>query len=69
MTNTITSILGGFKDILDWIVKMIGGWTTGTDPVVQHDGLVQFVLSQPLLFIPIGVVAVYMLIKLFKRLF
>jgi hypothetical protein len=56
IANTISGITTAFTEIFTWILARMGE-------------LVSLVLAQPLLFIPIGVVATYMLIKLFRRLF
>lgn len=52
----ITTVLGVLGTIVSWVFNQIAS-------------VVEIVMSQPLLLIPIGVVMVYTIIAVFRRLF
>lgn len=55
-TEQVTTVLNVLKAIAEGILAMVGS-------------LVDLVMSQPLLLIPIGVILLYTVIRVFKKIF
>lgn len=55
-TATVTSVLGTLKEVFTWLMEQIGT-------------LVNLVMSQPLLLIPIGITLAYVVVRFFKMIF
>lgn len=55
-TATVTSVLTTLKEVFTWLMDQIGT-------------LVNLVMSQPLLLIPIGITLAYVVVRFFKMIF
>lgn len=55
-TQTVTSVLGILKEVFTWLMEQIGT-------------LVNLVMGQPLLLIPIGITLAYVVVRFFKMIF
>lgn len=55
-TATVTSVLGTLKEVFTWLMEQIGT-------------LVNLVMNQPLLLIPIGITLAYVVVRFFKMIF
>lgn len=53
---TVTSVLTTLKEVFTWLMDQIGT-------------LVNLVMSQPLLLIPIGITLAYVVVRFFKMIF
>lgn len=55
-TTSITEVLDTLKSVFTWLMSQVGT-------------LVELVMSQPLLLIPIGITLAYVVVRFFKMIF